>query len=71
MGTEYTVGQKVKLLKDIFDDGADHHPPSYLARKGEVLIVRSIRPRTFPVYISHEHITDNSFGVALGEIEPT
>lgn len=64
------VGQRVALLADIWDDGADHHPPGYLARRGEVLIVRSLDPgHEFPVLISHEEITDQSFRVALNEVE--
>jgi hypothetical protein len=65
-------GQRVRLLKDIWDDGQDHHPPGYLAHKGEVLIVRAFdRGHEFPVCISHKRITDKSFRVALDEIEVT
>lgn len=67
--TEYELGQKVKLLKDVWDDGQDHHPPGYLARKGEILIVRALdRGHEFPVCVSHEEVTDRSFRVALDEI---
>lgn len=66
---KFAVNDKVRLLDDIWDDGQDHHPPGYLARRGEVLIVRSDVARTFPIYVSHEEITDNSFGVELSEIE--
>lgn len=60
----------MRLLVSIWDDGADHHPPGYLAHKGEELIVRQTDPgHEFPVCVSHEHITDNSFRVALSEIE--
>jgi hypothetical protein len=37
----YKPGQQVKPLKDIWDDGQDHHPAGYLAHKGETLIVRA------------------------------
>lgn len=68
---DYTVGQRVRLLSDIWDDGQDHHPPGYLARRGEVLIVRGLDPGyEHPILISHEPITDQSFRVALNEIEP-
>lgn len=67
----FQVGQRVRLLKDIWDDGQDHHPPGYIAHKGEVLIVRRADGRgTFPVAVSHENVTDRSFGVALDEITP-
>lgn len=65
------VGQRVALLADIWDDGCEnHHPSGYLAQRGEILIVRAVDPgHEFPVCVSHEHITDNSFRVALSEIE--
>jgi hypothetical protein len=63
------IGDRVRLLADIWDDGQDHHPPGYLAHKGEVLIVRSVTPGHWPIYISHEQITDGSLGVELSEIE--
>lgn len=69
MGLAYEVGQHVRLLADIWDDGQDHHPPGYLARSGEVLIVRAVDTgHEMPLCISHEHITDRSFRVALNEI---
>jgi hypothetical protein len=65
----FAVGERVQLLVDIWDDGQDHHPPGYLARRGEVLIVRSLDPgHEFPVLVSHEEVTDRSFRVGLGEI---
>lgn len=67
--SEFAVNDKVRLLVDIWDDGADHHPPGYLAHRGEIVFVRSTEPRTFPVYVSHEGRLDNSFGVELSEIE--
>lgn len=30
---------KIRITKDVWDDGADHHPAVLLARKGEVLNV--------------------------------
>jgi hypothetical protein len=65
---EFKVGQRVRLLTDIWDDGADHHPSGYIAHKGEEVIVRNTG-RAFPFYVSHEHVKDNSFGVKLDEIE--
>jgi hypothetical protein len=65
--TDYAVGDKVRLTRDIWDDGEDHHPPGYLAKKGEVLIVRKVNIRSLSV--SHEHIADSAFRVLLDEVE--
>ena len=35
-----TEMKKVKLLTSIWDHGEDHHPPDYLAFKGEILVVK-------------------------------
>ena len=64
MLTEVT---KVELTKDIFDNGDDHHPPGYLARKGEIVVVREIKEDK--VIVSHEHIKDCAFIVYKGEFE--
>lgn len=71
MNTDYKVDDKVRLLVDIWDDGCDnHHPPCYLAMKGEILIVRSIPICSKDTLnISHEHITDNYFYVFTKEVE--
>ncbi len=37
------VGDQVKLLKSIYDDGEDHHPPCWIAQAGDVLIVKEVR----------------------------
>jgi hypothetical protein len=64
------VNQRVRLLADIWDDGQDHHPPGYLAHRGEILIVRRIdEGREFPYCVSHESVLDNHFRVAANEIE--
>ena len=65
----YAQGDKVRLLKNIWDNGEDHHPPGYLAYKGEVLIVRSGTGKSGVLAISHEHITNNAFTVTLDEVE--
>jgi hypothetical protein len=65
----FKIGDRVRLMASIWDDGQDHHPPGYLAHEGEILIVRSVTPGQWPIYISHEQVTDNSFGVNPGEIE--
>lgn len=65
--SEVPIGAKVRLTKDIYDDGADHHPPGYIAHTGETVVVRNKRPNYLAV--SHEHITDRSFLVYPGEFE--
>jgi hypothetical protein len=60
------VPSRVRLLKDIYDDGQDHHPPGYIARKGEVVEVRELRA----LAVAHEGITDQSFVIRTGEFEP-
>lgn len=65
--TCYAVGSKVRLTKAIWDDGEDHHPPGWLAQRGEVLVVRQVHGTDLAV--SHEDITDSSFMVFPGEYE--
>lgn len=60
-----TKEQRVRLLIDIYDDGADHHPPGYIARKGEVVIVRTVRA----IGVSHEGVEGREFVVRYGEFE--
>ena len=62
---EVEVGGRVRLLKSIFDDGEDHHPPCWLASAGEVLVVREVRQSSLAV--SHEDVVDSSFTVYAGE----
>ena len=68
MDTIYKVGDKVRVLKDIWDDGDEsHHPPGYLAMAGEILVVRFLGKTS--IGISHENRTDNYFWVERDEIE--
>lgn len=68
VSAEIEIGSKVRLLKNIWDDGDDsHHPPGYLAMSGEVMVVRSVNPHSLSV--SHAHITDRTFAVYEGEWE--
>lgn len=55
-----SVGDKLVLTADIYDDGADHHPPCYIGIAGDIVIVRKIH-NGCGVYVSHEDVTDNSF----------
>lgn len=62
------IGSTVTLLSDIWDDGDDgHHPPGYLAKRGETLIVRKHGFKAGSLAVAHEDITDNSFTVYEGE----
>lgn len=57
--------QRVRLLKDIFDDGEDHHPPGFYGRKGDVVVVRVLHA----IGVSHEG-REGEFIVRGGEFEP-
>lgn len=64
----YEHEQKVRLLKDIWDDGGDgHHPPGYLARAGEIVVVRTVREHA--IGVSHETVLDNTLVVFPDEFE--
>ncbi len=64
-----SVGDKVKLTESIWDDGCEnHHPPCWLAMKGEILVVRRVAPDG-SLGVSHEEITDNSFTIYPKEYE--
>ena len=72
----YAVGDRVRMLDTITEGPSSELPAQHFCEKGEVLIVRKVtdekRPRNgvWPFYVSHEHITDQSFGVMLNQIEP-
>jgi len=55
------VGNRVKLLKSVWDDGADHHPPGWYAREGEELIVREVEGNGSRIAVSHDGVLDSSF----------
>lgn len=62
------VGDLLKITKDIWDDGCEnHHPPGYLATRGEIVIVRAVKAGR--VYVSHRHITIGTFSVESDEYE--
>ena len=61
------VGDKVRMLVDIWDDGADHHPPGWLARKGEILLVKAISGYG-GVAVAHEG-NPGAFHVHMAEFE--
>jgi hypothetical protein len=61
---ETPVPLRVRLLKDIYDDGQDHHPPGYVGRKGDVVVIHSIQTAV----VSHSG-TGDGFVVHDGELE--
>lgn len=66
------VGDKLILTEDIYDDGCEnHHPPGYIGRKGDMVIVRKIghgsKGGGERVYVSHETVTDSAFLVYRNE----
>lgn len=61
------VGDRVRMLVDIWDDGEEHHPPGWLARKGEVLFVKAISGDG-GVSVAHEG-NPGSFHVHMAEFE--
>lgn len=62
------VGGRVRLLKSIYDDGEEHHPPAWLAMKDEILVIRAVH-ETGALAVSHEQVTDRAFAVYPGEFE--
>lgn len=62
----FAVGDAVVATANIWDDGEDHHPPGWLAKKGERLIVRRVGSRY--ISVSHHNVTNSSFMVEQNEI---
>jgi hypothetical protein len=57
---------RIRLKDDIYDDGADHHPPGIIAHKGDVLEVREL----FSVGAAHPGASPGkAFIVRVGEFE--
>lgn len=75
----FKVGDAVTLKADLYEAADDHSPGGYLARKGELLLVRRVRtdytlPWSDPlcISVSHEDRTDGmTFSVRQSEIEAT
>lgn len=63
-------GSKVRLLKDIWDDGEEHHPPGYIARAGELVVVRSVgNIGSKSIVVAHEGHKGGGFVIYNGEFE--
>ena len=76
MTTDAVVGGKIRLLESIYDDGADHHPPGWLALHGEILIIRAVKVwkdekdiEHTSLAVSHEDVTNSAFFIDEGEYE--
>ena len=70
----YAVGDRVRMLETITAGPTDELPAQHFCTAGEVLVVREVtganrRNGVWPVYVSHEHITDRSFGVTHDQID--
>jgi hypothetical protein len=59
-------GDKIVLLESIYDHGEDHHPPGWLAHKGEELVVKSVYSTSLGV--AHEG-NPGAFVVFEGEYQ--
>jgi hypothetical protein len=55
---------RVGLAKDVYDDGQDHHPATYVGRKGDIVVIHSIQTAV----VSHSG-TGHGFVVHDGELE--
>ena len=67
MADQFFIGQRVVAARDIWQEATEDLPFSRYAKRGDVLVVRKFGTH-FPVYVSHENRTDNSFGVREDEI---
>lgn len=63
------VGDKIRLLASIWDDGQDHHPGGWLGKKWDVLFVRKIYSDN-RIGVSHEGAAGH-FIITTGEYEHT
>jgi hypothetical protein len=66
------VGQKVRALKYLGDDADGDSPGGIYAKPGEILIIRKVREpgkSGWAYSVSHEDVTNSTFGVSEGEIE--
>ena len=68
---QYKTGDIVVAMRDMGDSPNEDSPGGVYALKGELLVIRNVHSdgREFSISVSHEHITDNSFGVRLHEIK--
>lgn len=68
--SEIKVGDKVTALHAISDGPTEDRPAEIYCWPGEELIVREhYKEGPFPLYVSHPHITDRSFGVQYSDVD--
>lgn len=68
---EYKVGDRVRAKLAIYEPADDHAPGGYVCGEGDLLIVRKVRESgNWPLSVSHEDVTDNSFSCGLDEVTP-
>lgn len=67
----YKIGDKVTLLKDIYQSPGEDSPGGCFSKMGDTLIVRKADNAGFyPLHVSHESVTDGSaFGVCYHEVD--
>ena len=64
----FNVDDKVRLKVDIWNDGADHHPPGYDGIAGDILIV--VGKSKSELQVRHEdYDSDSFFFVTVSEVE--
>jgi hypothetical protein len=61
------IGDKVRLVKDIWDDGADHHPARLIASAGENVFVDYIEINNTSLLVHSDIDSRILFTVYLGE----
>lgn len=67
----FEIGDLVYACKDLGDEASEDGPGGTYAPKDTELIIRGFSPydtSQFPIHVSHEHITDTTFGVHAEEI---
>ena len=69
MSEPLKVGDVVYAKRNIYEEANEDHPTLLYAEKGNKLIVREcIQRYGFVAYVSHENITEKSFGITADEI---
>jgi len=65
--SEFHVGQRVRLTRDIYEEGEDV-PPGYCGYRGDEVVIKRISDMTvWPYSVAHDG-ADGSFGVQKCEI---
>ena len=68
--TNFWPGQKVQIKDGLFETACGEHPSLWLAKKGDVVVIRRKAYASFDWAVSHEDRTDGAtFAVYNHEIE--